>query len=391
MKVAMVTASLSSRGGGVSAVVEALSRHVAAEGVNVRVFGLDDEVWLAGDRDKWDGAQAATFRVRGPRALGYAPDMARALIDWAPSIVHTHGIWMHPSRSVLQWACCTGRPHVVSPHGMLDAWAVRNSKLKKRLAGFLYEHEHLRTAAALHALGASEAAAIQSFGLRRPIHVIPNGIDSPPDKPVPPAPWRAMLPPPTRVMLFIGRLHPKKNILAFLQAWVAARRLRPAVVNWRLIIAGWDQGGYGAALQAAIQELRLFDDVLLLGPLFGSEKDAAFRNAAAFVLPSVSEGLPMTVLEAWSYGIPVLMTEACNLGEGFVTGAARRLDLAPGRMAEDLSAFLSLPPEELRVMGRRGRVWMERDFTWAGVAQRMTEIYCRLIEGAERSARGQVA
>ncbi|MGD9669412.1 MAG: glycosyltransferase [Hyphomicrobiaceae bacterium] len=387
----MIAARLSSRGGGVSAVVEALSRHVAAQGVNVRVFGLDDEAWLNGDRDKWDGAPVATFCVKGPRALGYAPGMAPSLIEWAPAIVHTHGIWMHPSRSVLQWARCTGRPHVISPHGMLDVWALRNSRLKKRLAGFLYEHEHLRTAAALHALGAPEAAAIQSFGLHRPIHVIPNGIDSPPDQPVPRAPWSATLPPSTRVMLFLGRLHPKKNILPFLQAWRAARRLRPAVVDWRLVIAGWEQGGHGAALQGAIRELQLSDDVLLLGPLFGSDKDAAFRNAAAFVLPSVSEGLPMTVLEACSYGIPVLMTEACNLGEGFAMGAARRLDLAPDRMAADLSTFLSLSPEELRVMGRRGRVWMERDFAWAGVAQRMTEVYCRTIEGAERSARVRVA
>ena len=47
------------------------------------------------------------------------------------------------------------------------------------------------------------------------------------------------------------------------------------------------------------------------------------------MLPSFSEGMPIAVLEAWSYGLPVLMTEACNLPEGFAAGAA--LQIGPDR------------------------------------------------------------
>ena len=46
------------------------------------------------------------------------------------------------------------------------------------------------------------------------------------------------------------------------------------------------------------------------GPVFGADKEAAFRCADAFILPSHSEGLPIAVLEAWSYGLPVFMTRA---------------------------------------------------------------------------------
>ena len=71
--------------------------------------------------------------------------------------------------------------------------------------------------------------------------------------------------------------------------------------------------------------------VVFLGPQFGAEKSECYRACDAFILPSLSEGLPMTVLEAWSYAKPVLMTAECNLPEGFAAGAAVRIGPVPGR------------------------------------------------------------
>jgi glycosyltransferase involved in cell wall biosynthesis len=59
-----------------------------------------------------------------------------------------------------------------------------------------------------------------------------------------------------------------------------------------------------------------------LGPLFGQEKDAAYRACDGFILPSLSEGLPMAVLEAWAHAKPVMLTPECNLPEGFTAEAA---------------------------------------------------------------------
>ena len=125
-----------------------------------------------------------------------------------------------------------------------------------------------------------------------------------------------------------------------------------------------------------------------VGPLHGEEKDAALRSATTFVLPSFSEGLPMAVLEAWAYGLPVLMTEACNLDRAFALGAARPLDLGADPMVEDLATFLSLSSDELRAIGARGRAWMELDFTWDRIAHRMADIYRSIVEGSERRLKG---
>jgi poly(glycerol-phosphate) alpha-glucosyltransferase len=136
-------------------------------------------------------------------------------------------------------------------------------------------------------------------------------------------------------------------------------------------------------LRALVKKRRLERSIHFLGPLFGQEKDAAFRRADAFVLPSLSEGLPIAVLEAWSYGLPVLQTDACNLPLGFRENAAFRISSDAREMTDDLRAFFRLDPEALSAMGRDGRRIAERDFCWDRVAVEMLEVYAWLLKGGQ--------
>ena len=86
---------------------------------------------------------------------------------------------MYPSLASRRWSRRVCRPYLVSPHGMLDPWAVRHAAWKKRVAGWWFENAHLAGAACLHALTASEARAIRAYGLTNPICVVPNGVDLP--------------------------------------------------------------------------------------------------------------------------------------------------------------------------------------------------------------------
>ena len=383
MKTAFVTSWLSSAGGGVSAAVEALSRATDGRGVSVSVLGLSDEAWAI-ERKHWAGAAVEAFPVTGPRALGLSFGLRRALIALDPDIVHAHGIWMHTSSDVLAWA--RGRkPYLISPHGMLDPWAVANSSARKRLARLLYEDLHLKRAACIHALCAAEVKAIRAFGLTNPVCIIPNGVHLPKQTSKPPPPWAGQIEDSARVLLFLGRLHPKKNVHGLLAA-LANIKSQGGLCNWRVVIAGWAQGSYGTELAALVRNLALEKDVVFLGPVRGSRKDAALRSASAFALPSFSEGLPMAVLEAWAYGLPVAMTPACNLPEGFAAGAAHEIRAEFGALSHDLSDFLSWSEADLAAMGQRGRELVRTRFSWERVATMFSAVYDWMLGRADTPA-----
>ena len=223
------------------------------------------------------------------------------------------------------------------------------------------------------------------------------------------------------MLLFLGRIHPKKGLVGALRAWAELRNSPSAIrdsAEWQFVIAGWDQGGHEAELKALSGELGLkvftfqssvlsgLDDdlklnsyklktpspeaedadVLFFGPAFGEEKDALLRSADAFVLPSFSEGLPMSVLEAWSYGLPVLMTPECNLPEGFASHAALEIRSGEGSFQgadfsfqHGLRALLEMSGAERGSMGMRGRRLVEDRFTWPKVAEQMMEVYESLL------------
>src|SRR5207245_2579441 len=246
-------------------------------------------------------------------------------------ILSTDGLWKYCSVASRRWHRRTGRPYIVHPEGMLDLWALRNAMWKKRIAALLYEDRHLRGAPCLRALCEAEAKSIRAYGMRNPICVIPNGIDLPELVESSTAETESTVfqtfAQGRKILLYLGRLHPKKNLANLLRAWKQALNSHPSTMeNWVLAVAGWDQGGYERRLKHVANEVGLsFADlssqrsevsrqqsaassVAFLGPRFGADKNACYRACDAFILPSFSEGLPMTVLEAWAYAKPVLMT-----------------------------------------------------------------------------------
>jgi glycosyltransferase involved in cell wall biosynthesis len=149
----------------------------------------------------------------------------------------------------------------------------------------------------------------------------------------------------------------------------------PGAEEWQLVIAGWEQGGHQAELENQAREMAVADSVHFVGPQFDLAKAASFQRADAFVLPSFSEGLPMAVLEAWSYARPVLMTPQCNLPEGFAAGAAMRIEPQVASVVSGLGALFRMPDHERIAMGQRGRDLVARQFTWSRIGAEMANVY----------------
>jgi poly(glycerol-phosphate) alpha-glucosyltransferase len=92
-------------------------------------------------------------------------------------------------------------------------------------------------------------------------------------------------------------------------------------------------------------------------------------------MPSLSEGLPMTVLEAWASAKPVLMTPECNLPEGFAAGAALQIGTRPEEIAEGLKQVIETSDDDRRAMGNRGRNLVATKFSWLRIGEQMRSVY----------------
>lgn len=412
-----VSVSLSRSAGGIFEIELALAKELLEQGVGVRVLGLQDIHWEA-DHARWSPVSARVFPTIGPRAFGYAPSLFQEMVGSEASLAHLHYMWMYPSVAITQWATRCGKPYVVTPNGMLEPWALNNSAWKKKLAGFLYENRMLRGATCLQANTEKELRDIRAYGLKNPVCVIPNGIDIPEDRGQGAVDRDQEVE--KRVLLFLGRLHPKKGLPNALRAWAKMRGQGSVIRDqdeWQFVIAGWDQGGHEAELKRHCDVLGLAyaavpaaewvgrggvgqeqvaplgtsgptrqssPTVIFTGPAFGETKDALLRRAAAFILPSFSEGLPMSVLEAWAYRLPVLMTDHCNIPEGFAADAAWRIGTDVEDIAEGMRLFLQSPISDLQSLGRNGRALVEHQFTWPMVAAQMKEVYEWVLGSGER-------
>ena len=372
MKVGFLVSSVSREAGGLFQSVRGLAKAVPSATASVRVFGIRDEQ-SATDSQEWRPLSVATFRPR-LRAWGYSNQLVPAMLNADLDILSVHGLWKYCSVGSQRWHKRTGRPYVVHPHGMLEGWALQNARWKKRIAAALYENQHLRGASCLRALSEAEARSIRGYGLRNPICVIPNGVDLP-DLSASNAKSQSAN---RKTLLYLGRLHPKKNISNLIRAWNETfNSQRGRGERWVLAIAGWDQGGYESELKRTAAGA----SVVFLGPQFGAEKSERYRTCDAFILPSLSEGLPMTVLEAWSYAKPVLMTPECNLPEGFSAEAALRIGSSAEEIAAGLNRLFEMSDDDRAAMGTRGRTLVAIRFSWRRIGEQVRTI-CEWVLGS---------
>jgi poly(glycerol-phosphate) alpha-glucosyltransferase len=377
LKIAMLTASASLSDGGPPAALRALCQAMhRSTAISVEVYALARDA--GSDRDGWGDVPVHLAPVRGPRSFGYARSLPAALRDSGADLLHVHGLWMYTSIAARQWAAHTRKPYVVSPHGMLDPWALANRRWKKRIAMRAYEDAHLRGAACLHALCDSEVHSIRALGLTGPVCRLPNGADLPDAEP-PPAAWRARLPADARILLYLGRLTPKKGPAPLIRAWSTVRSASPASAPWHLVFVGPGPEAYCAELKALAASLNISDTVHFVGPLYGQDKTAAFAASDAFVLPSFSEGMPHAVLEAWAQDLPALLTPQCNLPEGFASGAALAIEPTELAIADGIRRLMAMTDDERRAMGARGRALVASQFSWPAIATGMEQVYRWLL------------
>ena len=357
-----VVPDLRRQAGGIAATVPALAEALRADGIDSRFLTL------AHDADFLGAARttcAAPGDIRNPARLERLATEALSILP-AGAVLHSHGLWAMLNHAALRAAARAGRPCLVSVHGMLLPWARRHKKLRKDVAWALYQRRDLLRADRLHVTSSEERRIAAEIVGAASVAEIPFGVGLPAEVP-PVADTDGSL-------LFLGRLHPVKNLEALIQAFSES-----APVGWNLRIAGPDEGGHRATLEALVETLGAGARVSFVGPVYGAEKARELAAARALVLPSYNENFGAVVAEALAMGRPVIASSGTPwkvLGQAGCGWWVPPDRVSLGRAVAELART---PTATISEMGARGRDLVARAYSWERVATDMARLYIELV------------
>ncbi len=375
MKILHITQSLDPSWGGIARVLPLLANRLHSAGVNCRIAVLKGGRF--GTPQTIPNVEVLSFEAKSGSRLGASPGFDReigSLTDWA-DVVHLHGLWSAQNRSAGKAARKRRKRFVMTPHSMMMPWAWQRSWWKKRPIGWLFEHGNLRSAACLHALADGEAQNMRALGFNQNVVVIPNGLNPEEFEKFPsPAGLEARFPDAksAKWVLFLGRIAEQKGIVQTLKACFDTLASGD---QWHLMIAGPDEFGMTKMLQAAVGRKGLASRVTFAGMLNREEVLAALGRASILIQPSRSEGLSMSILEAMASGLPVVISNECNMPEVEEMGAGKVVASDRRSIGSALRQLVTLSDEERRSMGARGREIIRKQYAWPILTPRYVKMY----------------
>ena len=257
---------------------------------------------------------------------------------------------------------------------MLDNWALRQSTIKKKISWRLWEKYAFDNCSFVQALCDSELQTIRKINPLWKSYVITNGISLPDQQNLTlkdrPKCWKDKIPNNANVLLFIGRFHKKKGINELIKAWEIAIKSKSSK-DWWLCFVG--SGNLKSLKNENLQQHQ--KRILVSKPVFDIEKEKVFINSSAFILPSFSEGLPMTPLEAMSYKIPCLISKNCNLPAVIKNGAAIETNPSVEELVESLKKLFKMDAVKRKKMSALAYSYILENHNWLKLTAEIKNLY----------------
>lgn len=345
--------------GGAELMILELAKELRARGHSVLPVGLSSGTGWLGARFVAAGFEPTSFDLRRPLDLAAVRALTRILRDFRADVVHSHEFTM-----AIYGAAAANRAnarHVITMHGGLyyaNAW--------RRRAAL---HWAARRSAALVGVSDATASALrQNLGIdASKIHVVPNGI---PLRTGVRARLRSelALAPGELLIVSVGNLYAVKGHAVLIEALAKLRERS----EWRVAIAG--RGEEEPRLRAQAAALGIGDRVHLLG--FRDDVADILAAGDVFTMPSLSEGLPLALVEGMSFGLPVVVTRVGGVPE-VVTDGVEGSIVPPsdaGALASALGALLQDEPRRHQ-MGAAARTRAIRDYALTTMADRYERLY----------------
>ena len=306
---------------------------------------------------------------------------SKSFLDWMKSnhrsydAVLVRGLWQYHGWGT--WKALRGSktPYYIFPHGMLDPWFNKEYPLKwlKKAIYWLWgERRVLRDAKGVFFTSEEERRLARSSFWPHQVKeiTVPYGIKDPghdlrafQDRFLRAYPQLSN----KKIILFLGRIHPKKGCDILLRSAADVLRSDP---EYCLVIAGPDQVGWKDKLQKLAGSLDISQNVTWTDMVAGDLKWGALASAEVLVLPSHQENFGIVVAEALAASLPVIISNKVNIWERIKSsGAGFVCDDRDDSLKPLLEAWTGLPFEEKRKIKEKARRCFLDNFTIEKEAQ----------------------
>lgn len=332
-----------------------------------------------------DGVEVIYYPITHvpPKSFFYSPALARACRQQISKfdIVVLQTMFTHTMGPAVAACKRAAVPYIVQTHGQLLPWSLQQKRIKKKVYQALVGRSHLERASALHCTDPVEARWIDRLGITTPKIVIPNGVNAEYFSQLPSRGTirrRFEIPEDASLLLFLGRLHPKKRPDIAVDVLGAARSL-PGETH--LVLAGPDETQMVPALHAQARRLGCADRLHIAGLLQTDEVLSALADSDLLLMPSEpeSENFGMSALEAMAAGVPVLVSDGVPVGGWAESFGAGRMVPCTGNAFKKATIELLNDPMRLKEMGVNGQALVRQKFDIEIVARQMLAQYQAIL------------
>ena len=381
LKILHVVGDLSLESGGLAVAVRGLAAAQAQLGHQASILSTDYK-WTGSDR-KVNGMELHFSACEWPlwRWSGEFNRLALTLIECA-DIVHLHALWDYPVLAAARICKKLNKPFVLTAHGMMDRWSMAQKSWKKKFYLKFVAPPILQGARAIHFTSDQERECSRLENFHGKIFVSAFGIPDSAMEQLPSALALGQRFPDLksrRIILFLGRLHYKKNPDVLIDAFAKITGEHPDVC---LVIVGSGDKSYVSGLYNRVSRLKLNQSVYFKGMLNRDAVQEAYRAAEIFVSPSFQENFGFSIMEAMASGCPVVVGETVDYASQIAQNRAGLLcSPTPKSVAEALETLLQNPTLR-REMGQRGRQFVIEGFGWPAAANRFIAFYESLLQSS---------
>jgi glycosyltransferase involved in cell wall biosynthesis len=375
-RVLHVIPALAPRYGGPSAATIGMCHALQAAGLETVVVTTDADgpgrlaVRIDGE-STFEGIRVRFFSRQASESFKWSRPLGRWLNEHARDfdLVHIHAVFSHSSIAAGS-ACRThGVPYIVRPLGTLDPWSLSRHAWRKRLLLRVAVRSLLTGASAIHYTSDEEARLAETALPWLPRRaVVPLGVDE-----------QLFADPPADVeshspyILALSRLDPKKGIEVLIDAFhhVAALDMRS---RWSLVIAGDGDPAYVKSLRSVAELGPGASRITFRGWVDGANRQALFRGASLFALPSYQENFGIAMVEALAAGVPVMVAPGVNLGGEIEAAGAGWVVSRDRTIWRHALLAVTTNDEERRARAKRARHYATR-FRWPAIATSLSALY----------------